>query len=427
MAVTQTSARWLPKVFQVFRYRDFRLLWFGAFLSFTGSWVQNVAQGYFVYRLTGDEAKLALVSFVGSFPVFIFGFIAGSLADSLDKRLTMTITQSLLAVGSLYLAAATYWKFVSYWQVLIVAFVLGLVSCVEMPTRQSIVSRVVPPEELAAAVPVNAMTFNVARIIGPAIGAFLLSRFDVEGCYLANGISFAALIWAAIAIRGDLTSRVREPQPIKDLIFEGMLYTLREPRLRALLIMETVVAVFGIFYIPLIPAYVEQVLGANAIESKLQIGHAYTAIGIGGLVGLLFITSLAYSKHKGLIIRSAMTVIGLCLIGLSTTRSAWFAFPLMAVVGGATIIQFNTTNALFQILAPERLRGRVLSMHIWALNGLSPFGILLLGYLARTTRGQMVGPVPGGIMLALVVGGVVVLLGCVYGFSQRKILWDLEA
>jgi MFS family permease len=422
MDTLRIAGRPVPKILQVFRHADFRILWFGAFLSFTGSWVQSVAQGYFVYRLTGDEGKLALVSFAGSFPVFLFGFIAGSLADSLNKRVAMTITQGLMAVGTLYLAAATYWHFVSYGQVLFVAALLGLVSCVEMPTRQSIVSRVVPTEELAAAVPVNAMTF----IIGPAIGAFLLSHFDVEGCYLVNGISFLALIWAALAIRSDMTSRVREPQPIKDLIFEGALYTLREPRLRVLLILETVVAVFGIFYIPLIPAYVHQVLGVDDAASKALIGQAYTAIGVGGLTGLCLIASLAYSRNKGLIILMAMTVIGVSLALLSTTRSVWVAWPLMALIGGATIIQFNTTNALFQVLSPERLRGRVLSMHIWALNGLSPFGILALGYLARGTRDTRIGPLTGGITLALVVGGLLVLVGCLYGFMQRRVLADLE-
>ena len=134
-------------LYRVLSYSDFRLLWIGAFLSFTGSWVQNVAQGYFVYQMTGDESKLGFVSFCSSVPVFVFGFVAGTLADAFNKRTVLIIAQAIFAAGALFLAVATQWKFVQYWQIVLVSLLLGVVSCVEMPTRQSIVSRVVPPED----------------------------------------------------------------------------------------------------------------------------------------------------------------------------------------------------------------------------------------------------------------------------------------
>ncbi|RYG42816.1 MFS transporter, partial [bacterium] len=374
------------KLVRVLSYPDFRLMWFGAFLSFTGSWVQNVAQGYFVYELTHDEGKLALVSFASSIPVFLFGFVAGGLADAFDKRKVLIVAQALLGCAALFLAWATWRGTATFGSVIAVAFVVGLIGCVEMPTRQSIVSRVVPAEDLAAAVPVNAMTFNVARIFGPAIGGFLLATVGVAACYLLNGLSFIALIWAVLAIRADLGRPERRKQPIGDLIFEGALYTFREVRLRTLLILETITACFGIFYLPLIPAYVREELGYSEAASKGALAGAYTSIGVGALIGLVFITSLSDSPHKGRIVRGAMLAIGIGLLVLSTVHSPWVAFPTMAIIGGSTIMQFNTTNALFQLLSPEHLRGRVLSMHIWALNGLSPFGILALGTLAGVSR-----------------------------------------
>ncbi|AIE86806.1 MFS transporter [Fimbriimonas ginsengisoli] len=426
------------KLVRVLSYHDFRLLWIGAFVSFTGSWIQSVAQGYFVYQLTQDESKLAWVSFCGSIPVFLLGFVAGSLADTLNKRTVLVVTQSIYAAGALYLAVATEFGFVQYWQIIAVAFALGLVGCVEMPTRQSIVSRVVPPEDLAAAVPVNAMTFNVARIFGPAVGVLILTKFGVAACYLLNGVSFIALIWAAMAIKSSLAVQPRQAQPIMDLIFEGAIYTWREARLRTLLVLETITAIFGIFYIPLIPAYIDQALGlgtttgAHPDAAKAANGAAYTAMGIGAMLGLVLITALSDSPHKAHLIRGSMGIIGFGLILLAFIRVPIDAYIVIGFVGGSTIIQFNSTNALFQILAPERLRGRVLSMHIWALNGLSPFGVLAFGYLAKNTRMNV--PIHGllefvpqaGVRLSLLVGGSVVLLASIISLFASSALTDLN-
>jgi MFS family permease len=422
------------KLVRVLSYRDFRLLWIGAFVSFTGSWIQGVAQGYFVYRLTGSESALALVSFCTSVPVFLFAFVAGTMSDAFDKRKVLIVAMLCLSAASLFMSAATYYGFVQYWHIVAVALFVGLVGCVEMPTRQSIVSRVVPPEDLPAAVPVNAMTFNVARIFGPAIGGLILATMGVPLCYLANGITFLALIWAVKAIKADLSPHHREPQPIFDLLFEGMLYTMRDGRLKTLFFLETITAAAGLAYITLLPAYVEQVLGLGPAPAKQALGMAYTSVGIGALIGLLLITHLAHSDKKGTIIRGAMWAIGVGLILLSVTRSPWLAYPVFGLVGMATIAQFNTTNALFQMLSPERLRGRVLAMHIWALNGLSPFGLLFFGWLAHSTREtgyfrilSMGFKVPNtGVSLTLQVGGGIMLLGALAATLARKGLSNLR-
>lgn len=415
-----------PKLTRLARNSDFRLLWIGAFLSFTGSWVQKIAEGYYVYQLTKDDGKLAIVNFAFSIPVFIFGFMAGSFADAYHKRNLLVLAQALFGLGALFLAAAVWFHFVAYWQLVAVAACVGLVSCVEMPTRQSIVSRVVPREDLHTAVPINAMTFNVARIIGPAIGGILLTTIGVAACYFVNGLSYLALIWAAYAIRSDLSAGKREAQPIRDLIFEGAIYTWREARLRTLLILETITAVFGIFYVALIPAYVEERLHiVNPNAAKAAIGAAYTSIGIGALFGLVVITHLSESERKGTILRVVMAIITVGLVALSLASSPWVAYVAMVFIGGSTMIQFNTTNSLFQILAPERLRGRVLSMHIWALNGLSPFGVLLFGVIAQATLRHPTA-LGGGIELVTRLGAIAMALGCVWAFVARRHLAHLR-
>jgi MFS family permease len=402
------------RLVQVLRYRDFRLLWTGAFLSFTGSWVERVAQGYFVYNLTHMARSLAFVSFANSAPVLFFGLFAGSFSDHFDKKIVLIWTQVIFALTAGYLAVATYFGFVQYWHILVVALINGLVSCVEMPTRQSIVSRVVPLEDLAAAVPVNAMTFNVARIFGPALGGLVLAQMGVAACYMTNSLSFFALVWVALAIKSNLKPRDIQHGTLSDLVFEGARYTFRDVRLRTLFFLEGITACFGLAYIPLIPAYVQDFL--KFPNPKAGNGYAYSAIGLGALIGLIVVTQIADTPRKGAMIRFSMWTISFGLFGLAVFRSYFLVFPILGMVGLAAIMQLNTTNALFQLLSPDRLRGRVLAMHIWALNGLSPFGVLPLGWIADNG---------GGVPLAFKVGSGCMFVGAIAATLSRRGLANL--
>ena len=414
-------------LFRVLQYRDFRILWIGAFVSFTGGQVSNLAQGYFVFQLTHDESKLALIPFVWSMPVFLFGLVAGSFADRFDKRRVLVTAQLLFGIDSLYLAAATYWHFIQYWQIIAIALLNGCIATVEMPTRQSVVSRVVPAEDLAAAVPVNAMTFNVARIAGPAIGGLILKAVGVFGCYLTDGLSFLALVGSLRTIRADLTSPQRPQGSIKDLVIEGALYAIRDIRLRTLWLLELATALFGLSYGAMLPAYATDILAhGNADAAKGLFAGAGISLGVGAFLGLLIVTQLATSRRKGLLIRISIGMIAVGLIGLAHTDRPSFAYPLLAIAGMGGIMQLNTTNALFQTIAPERLHGRVLAMHVWALNGLSPFGVLMLGFVARTTKGDASYPLHGGVPFAFSLGGELMAIVLLVTFFTREGLQKLH-
>lgn len=388
------------------RHRDFLLLWFGAFLSFIGSWIQNVAQGWLVFNLTHDESALAVVSFLSNIPVAIIGPFAGTLTDTLNKRSLLNFLQFLLALSSFAVAICIYYKIVSFSLLSINAFVVGIVSCAEMPTRQSLVSRVVPKEELQQAIPVNNMTFNVARLIGPAIGGYLLEHYGAEPCYVLNGISFFALIIGVQMIRSDLGPGTRSPQPIKDLILEGFLYTFRNKQFKTLFFLEAITSGFGLAYLVQMPAIAADILHVG----KVGLGHCYVAVGVGALPSLGILVWVDQRKIKGKLICASMIVMGLGLLGLSTTRNIWVAMPLFACLGGASIMHFNITNSLFQTLAPDNLRGRILSMHVWAISGLGPFGILALGFIAKWYS----------IQLVLVIGAVALLTGGIYAMQARE-------
>lgn len=427
---------------RAFRHRDFRLLWIGAFLSFTGSWVQNIAQGWLVFDITHSETALGLVSFFGMAPVSILGPFAGTFADTLDRRKLLIVCQSIFGASALVLAAAIHFQFVTMPLIYAIALINGIVGAFEMPARQSVISRVVPPEDLPSAVPINAMTFNFARVAGPAIGGILLQQFGAQSCYMVNGLSYIFLIFSALAIKTDLSAVSREPQPIGDLLFEGMRFTFRDARLKTLFIMESIVSAFGLVYLSQMPAFTQEVLRMD----EAGLGFSMTMVGIGAIVGLIFTIARANSKHKGIIVLAAMFCMAFALFGMAILRGP-LIFLFFAIAGGCAMIQFNTTNALFQTLSPPRLRGRVIAMHVWALAGMGPFGALLFGWIAQqtktsdytmpgtprvlyhwfTTQTHLV-PDAGvlqGIPLILVLGSIIILAVACWGYVVRDRLRDL--
>lgn len=395
---------------RAFRHRDFRLLWLGALLSFTGSWIQNTAQGWYVYDLTHDKAMLGLVVFCGQIPVLLIGPVAGILPDLLNRKWVLVGCQLTFSAGSFYLAAAIHFGFIHYTHIIAVATVLGIVGAIEMPTRGAVLSRVVPAEDLPSAIPLNALTFNLARVVGPPIGMLIYGLVGPQACYFINGLSFFFMIFSVLAIRADLRVEKGESQPIADLLMEGMLYTFRDVRLKTLFFLEATVSTFGLFYLALLPAIAKDVLN---LEDK-EFGFAMAAIGLGTITSLLLVANTSHRPIKGLIVRASMTVFGFALFGLGLTSSPWVAFPLLATVGFCAVAQFNTTNTLFQLISPERLRGRVLAMHVWALAGLSPIGTLAFSFLAQHWDLHAV----------LMVGGVCVTLGAAWGWTRR---FNLEA
>ncbi len=369
------------KFVRVFRHRDFRIMWMGAFLSFVGSWIQNVGQGYLVYEITGSKEKLALISFCGMVPVTFLGPFGGSIVDRLDRRKLLIWTQVMLALGAfvVFFAFQRMGTKMPIEILVFVALVGGTVSCLEMPARQVVMAATVPREDLPVAIPFQGLTFNLARVIGPAIGGLLLAQIGVQACYLVNGLSFAALVFATLAVRADLSRQKGVLEPIADLIKEGYLYTMHEPRLKALFYLETGVSLFALFYLAQLPALAKDILHLGT----RGVGDVYTAVGIGSILALTLTAKTADMHIKGFLVRGAITAMALGLAGLALIENKILVFGILVLLGMASVTLFNTCNSLFQLISPERLRGRVLSMHIWALSGVGPLGVYPFGLLAE--------------------------------------------
>jgi MFS family permease len=355
------------------------LLWIGAFLSFIGSWVQNVGQGVLIYDLTHSKERLALVSFLSMVPVTILGPFAGSFVDKLNKRAILVWSQILLAFSAFAIAFLKWTDQIKVEHLFIFAVFNGIISVFEMPARQATISSVVSKEDLPLAIPFQGLTFNLARVVGPALAALLLTHFQVEACYLVNGISFVALIFAALAVRADLSAKADQGSAIFDLIVEGLRYTWRDKRLRMLFLLEIGISFFALFYLAQMPAIAQEMLHMG----RGGVGTVTTAVGIGAILALV-ITSKTSDLHiKGTLIRISVSAAAIGIFLLSFASNIWFAFPILVLLGTSNVIIFNTCNSLFQLIAPVQLRGRVISMHIWALSGIGPLGIYPFGWLAE--------------------------------------------
>lgn len=416
--LSTVSSLWnrLP-VSKALRHRDFRLLWVGALFSFIGSQVQNVAQGYYVYQITGhDAAKLAMVMFFFNIPVMFLAPFSGLVADLMNRKTAMILSLVVSTIAAVILALGTHFQWLTYEHILAIALINGTVQTIEAPARQSVVRIVVGEEDLPFAIPAQAMTFNLARIIGPPIGMTIAAFWGVQACFLINAISFFALIGAVIMIRSDLRPIKGETSRISDLLLDGIRHTFRDLGLRTLFLMEAATSILGMFYLSLMPAIVNTKLGPG----KIELGYAQGSVGIGALCGLLLLGALSAKAIRPLITRIAMMNVAIGLTVLSFLHYTWMIYPVLALIGMSQIMQFNTTNTLFQMMAPNHLRGRVIAMHLWAISGLAPIGIYVFGQLAEHSSPDKT----KSLDLALITGGVLLLVATIWAWVARQNVTD---
>lgn len=386
----------LPDSFSALRHRDFRLFWIGAFVSFVGSWIQATGQQWLVYDMTGSKQALGLVTFIGAAPMFFLSPLGGWLADRCNKRTVLVTAQITFALSAFLIAASVWLHFVSFALVSAVAFVNGCTSVIEIPTRQSMVSNIVPAEDLANALPLSSTTFNAARILGPAIGGLLLGYFGAAACYFVNGISFAAIVFAIVAISADLRSTADRSASLKDALLEGIRHVARTPAFRTLVLMMMTTAIFGLFYLAVLSAFAKSVLHVGA----QGFGGMLTATGVGAVVGLVLIAILSSKRVRGTVPIFSMIGFGGCLLGMSFAAHFWQAGLCLGGIGFFGVGQMVGTNTALQYFSPPDLRGRIISVYVWSLAGLNPVGALLFGILSERL----------GLPFAFRLGGAVVLV-----------------
>ena len=365
-------------MFSSLRHRNFRRYWIGLFLSNIGSWMQTVAQGWLVLRLSDSAFVLGLVTFGGSLPALVLAPFAGVAADRYDRRALLLATQSVQMVSALLLAAGTFWGFATVPLVAALAVASGVANAYTTPSHHSLFLDLVGPEDLINAISLNSMQFNLSRVIGPMIAGFAIAFFGEAGCFLLNAFSFVAILVPLALLPPMRPARGPARGAWADLLI-GLRFALRDRLLPPLLVICMGLAVFGTPAVTLAPLYARRLLDVG----PRGLGGMLSAVGVGAVATALFLAWLGDFEKKGLTVLVASWAFGLSLAGLAFSRHYALSLGFLALLGGAMMSSSSLINTLMQKRAPAVLRGRVISLYALAWSGFVPLGNLQAGAVAE--------------------------------------------
>ena len=392
-----------------FASRDFRIFWAGQFISLIGTWMQTTVQAYLAYRITGQPIYLGIIGMAATLPTLLFTLPGGVWVERLNKRNTVIVLQAVMMVQAFVLAGLTLAGVVAIWHIVVLAFVLGAANSIEITARQAMLIEMVGKDALPNAIALQATAFNVARVLGPALSAPLLLIFANNGegwAFFVNGVSYLVVIVGLFMIHPRPRNTVQAGAARASMIHqfrEGQRY-IRQTALVLLVIL--IAAVPGLLAFPVIqqvPAIARDVLqqpgDTDAIVAARN-SAMVTAQGAGALIASLLLMLFGHSPRKGLWMMAGQFAFSIALIGIALSRSFATTLPMMMLFGWGTVTALANSNTVIQLVVPDELRGRVISTYLWALQGIAPFGSLLIGAIAQAA----------GVPLAALLAGIACLL-----------------
>jgi MFS family permease len=378
----QTDTRW-KSTFRSLRHRNFQLFFSGQLISLVGTWMQNVAQAWLVYRLTGSSLLLGSIGFVSQIPVFIAAPIGGTIADRRSRHKLVIATQVSSMILALILAALTLVRgsnghpLIRVWHIFVLSALLGLVNGVDIPARQSFMVEMVGKEDLMNAIALNSSVFNGARIVGPAIAGIMVGAIGEGWCFFANGISYIAVIIGLLAMRVQPHKVTSVTSPTQHII-EGFRFVKKAIPIRDMLLLLGVVSLVAMPYAVLMPIFADRILHVGATGLGMLMG----ATGVGALLAALSLAARSGLKGLGRLIGFAALGFGASLIAFSRSHSFWLSVVLLVPVGFGMMLETTTSNTLIQAMVPDELRGRVMAVYTMMFMGMAPLGSLFAGAVA---------------------------------------------
>jgi len=389
----------LATAFPALRHRNFQIFYAGFVVSLLGSWMQRVAQSWLVLDLTDSAFYVGLVDAVGMLPVLFFTLYAGVVADRLPRRGIVLATQSGAMVFAFVLAALVYADVVQVWHVVVLASLMGLSNAFDIPARHALMMDLVGRDDLTNAIALNSSAFNATRVIGPSVAGVIIGIIGVAACFLLNGVSYLAVIWALLVLRLPPFRRPEGPRSPWKQLREGFAYMATDVRSRTMVLHIAVFSIFGVPAFVLMPVMARDVLGRGATE----FGWMMSAVGVGALAGALGIAVLSYRLRRGKLLSFAAVGFGVFDVAFALSRSLPLTLVALVMLGFSMILMTALTNTLLQTIAPDELRGRVVAFYAWAFLGLGPFGALQAGMVAEKL----------GTPTALAIGGTACLVSAV--------------
>jgi len=387
------------------RHRNYRLYFTGQVISVTGTWMQNIALGWFVFHLTHSPFQVGLLAFLRFIPFTVLALPAGVLADKFDNRRTLMLTQASSMVFAALLAALPLSGWSPLWAVYTLALLGGIAVVFDAPNRHALTMQLVGRDELPNAVALNASLFNLARVVGPALGGVLIGAFGPGLCFALNAASFLAVLVALALMRpAELFApqRKEEPKLLRGMR-QGLGYVRRTPAIRLILLMTMVVSTVGFNFNVLIPVLAGKTLHGGPVV----FGALGASFGLGALAGALLSASMARASRRMLLVGGAG--FSSALLVLAPISVVWGAAVLLFFIGFFFVAWTSNSQSVLQLTSPDHLRGRVLSIYLFAFGGFAPLGGLLSGWLADI----------GGTPLAFSVAG----LSCLAVTGYAALRW----
>jgi MFS family permease len=395
----------LSNTFRAMRHHNFRLFFWGQLISVIGVWMQSTAQQWLVYRITGSQTSLGLVTFISFLPVLILSLFMGVIVDRFPRRKILLITQSWYMLGAFILAALTWSGMIQYWQILVLSFMLGIGSALDMPARQAFVTEMVDDDknDLLNALSLNSSIFNVARIIGPAIGAVIVASLGEAPTFAINGLSYLAVIAALLLMKLRSPHLSESNESNLDQLRKGFQYLASERDILGLVTMVAVYSFVGFGSLTLVPVFAKDILKIGVAG----FGQMLSWQGVGALIGGALLIFFGDQFHKGRLLFFSRVLIGPVILGVALSRTPWISMALMTVMGYSLITQLVISNTLIQTIVPDNLRGRVISTYTWALGGFYPLGSLLMGFLGDRIGAPAAAMISGaGCILIIIINQV---------------------
>ncbi len=376
---SSTARGKLGRTFSALHYRDFRLLWFGAFTSTTGTWMQTVAQGWLVLQMTDSAFLLGVDGFLATGPMLLFSLFGGVIADRVERRKIMLLSQYLQMAFALLLALLIWVGQVKVWHIFLFSFLTGSAQSFSGPAYISLLPLLVKRKDVSNAIAMNSMQFNLARVVGPLLAAVTFAAWGAAVCFLLNGLSFFAVIIALMLIRSPTMEAREQQRGIMDEMRAGFQFV----RARRTLVVLTFLAFAGTFLGMPVVTFMPVV--ARSIFNLPATGYftMVTVYGLGSVAGALMVAATAHTAHKGRLALKLQLAFACLLVAFAFSRGLLLSLIIAFCAGACIVGVISLYSSLVQLTTTDAMRGRVMSIFMLAFRGGMPLGNLLAGFVAQ--------------------------------------------
>jgi predicted MFS family arabinose efflux permease len=395
----------LRRTFKAFEYPEFRRMWIGACTSSVGTWMQQLAQSWLVFEISGSSRLLGLDAFLGQIPIMLLSLVGGVVADRVDRRRILLASQFVQMGCAFLLTALVATGTVQVWHILCLSFTVGMAQAFGGPAYQALIPMLVKSEDLPNAIALNSIQFNLARIIGPVLGGLALSKLGAAWCFGLNGLSYIAVVITLWMVKARFTPEMGK-ETMLDSMKRGFQFIRGQASMVSLIVLAFLLTCLGIPVITFLPVFVKNIFGRGPDAYTLLLAVS----GAGSVTGALVVATLGNLKQKGRVTLVNILLLGVFIGAFSQSKSLWLSCVFLFLGSAALISVFSMISSLVQLIATDQMRGRVMSVYNVAFRGGMPVGNYAGGEIMERV----------GAPAVILDNGVLLVVTAVYFFFAHK-------